>query len=292
MKRLFYQHIFFLCVVVGIVITLPTSFADDFDGWIDEEELGTQDENAEKNSQTEFEYEPGERRKYNKCLANFNRGKECHELLDKLCNQIDNKNIECRLLRVEQCHKKNKKHQTKQEKTCEHGAHYGPCYGIFTRCRPQEEFACKQTNYQERYCAYYKWQYCRNEIGMANGEFKSKDCRVFHNKEMIKFYERKISKALIWEPRGENNIEQSLASKKQQRNQMVQQIEQIQKQEKSLQGLIKEKIFAKFSSEIKKQQQVLKKRKRQLRKQIHQINIKINEYSYMGGLCKELGPYD
>lgn len=282
MKRLFYQHIFFLCVVVGIVITLPTSFANYFDH--------LSDDTAEKKQQTEFEYEPGERLQYNKCLVNFNRGKKCHDLVDRLCNRIDNKNIECRLLRVEQCHKKNKKHQTKQEKTCEHGAHKGPCYGIIKTCRHQEYFACKQTNYQERYCAYYKWQYCKNEIGKAaNGEFKSKDCRVFHNKEMIKFYEREISKALIWNPRGENNIEQSLALMKQQRNQMRKQMEDIEKQEKS--GNF-EKIARNFIPEIKKQQKALKKRKRQLRKQIREINIKINEYSYMGNLCKELGPYD
>ncbi|MDM8558415.1 hypothetical protein [Candidatus Parabeggiatoa sp. HSG14] len=289
MKRLFYKLIFCLWLLMGIAVSLPVTFADD---WIEEQnkQQDKQDENAEKIPQTPFDYERGERLQYNKCLANFNRGKKCHALLDRLCNRINNQNLECRLLRVEQCHEKNRKHQTKAEKTCEHGAHQGPCYGIVKKCRSQEYYACKETNYQERYCAYYKWQYCRQKVGMVDGQFKSKDCRAFHNKEMIKFYERKISKALRWEPRGENNIEQSLASMKQQRNQMVQQIEAIEKQEESLQGLIKE-IAASFIPEIEKQQKSLKKRKKQLRKQIREISIKIREYSYMGGLCEELGPY-
>ncbi|MEN8215026.1 MAG: hypothetical protein ABFS56_01325 [Pseudomonadota bacterium] len=235
-----------------------------------------------------FVYEPGESRLHNKCLANFNRGKKCHALLNRLCNRIQNKNTECRILRVEQCHKKHRKAQTKAEKICEHGSHKAPCYGISKKCRYEEHKACTETNYQLRFCAYYKWQYCRRIVGKQNGEFQTKDCRVFHNKEMIKFYERKISKALQWQPRGENNIEQSLALKKAQRQQMREQLRQIKKQEKSLQGLIGE-MAEQFVSELRKQQRELKKQKRQLRDKISKLNKQIDEYAYMGGLCKKLG---
>ncbi|RKZ87352.1 MAG: hypothetical protein DRR19_13745 [Candidatus Parabeggiatoa sp. nov. 1] len=236
-----------------------------------------------------FIYAPGEHRLHNKCLVNFNRGKKCHALLDKLCNRIQNKNTECRLLRVEQCHKENRAHQTDAERTCEQGSHAGPCYGINNQCGFQEYLACQEANYQLRFCPYYKWQYCRRKVGMENGQFKSKDCRVFHNQEMIKFYERKISKALRWQPRGENNIEHSLALMKAQREQMRQQIEAIEKQEESLQALIGE-VGKNWDQKITEQQRRLKKQKRQRWAKIRNLSILIDEYSYMGGLCDALGP--
>jgi len=284
MKRLFDQ--LSLWLVIGMTISLPVTLADDFGGLLDD----NPNDRADQTPPMAFVYEPGERLRYDKCLANFNRGKKCHALLDRLCNRIQNKNTECRLLRVEQCHQENRQHQTKAEKSCEHGAHQQPCYGIAQKCRQQEFLACKKTNYQERYCSYYKWQYCRKEVGMVDGQFKSKACRVFHNNEMIKFYEGQISKALRWEPRGDNNITQTLALMTQQRNQMSQQIEAIKKQRESLQDLLQQ-VIASFIPKIKKQQQNLQKQQQQLGEKIRQITIKINEYSYMGKLCQELGPY-
>lgn len=286
MKPFSYPSIIFFWYLIGIISTLSITpiFADDFF------EVPKQNDNKSEEKQSAFIYEPGERRLHNKCLANFNRGKKCHALLDKLCHRIQNNNIECRLLRVEQCHKNNRQHQTSAEKTCEHGSHTQPCYGIHNKCGFQEYLACKQTNYQLQYCPYYKWQYCRNKVGMENGQFKSKDCRIFHNKEMIKFYERKIRKALRWEPRGENNIAQSLAMMKTQRQHKYQQLATIKQQQESLAGLM-EAVAKNLVPKLEAQQEKLKAQKRQLWNQIRQLTIQIDEYSYMGGLCKELGGY-
>jgi hypothetical protein len=234
-----------------------------------------------------FVYESGERLLYHKCLANFNRGKKCHALLDKLCQRIQNQNTECRLLRVEHCHQKNRKHQTTAEKTCEHGAHTGPCYGIHKTCAFQEALACQQTHYQLAYCPYYKWQFCRKKVGLEKGQFKSKDCRIFHNQEMIRFYERKIRQALRWEARGENQIAQSLVMMNTQRRQMYKQLAEIQKAKQDSLALL---ILENFVPRLKKQQEALKAQERALLKKIREITRKIEDYSYMGGLCQALGP--
>ncbi len=283
-KLLFFN--LFLTVIISVLSVNPV-VAENF---LDEPSKHDELSEEKAKQQKAFVYEQGESRLHNKCLANFNRGKACHALLNRLCNRIQNKNTECRLLRVEQCHKNYRKDQTKAEKTCKHGSHDDPCYGINQKCQYEEWFACKETNYQLRFCPYYKWQYCRGVVGKQNGEFKTKDCRVFHNKEMIKFYERKISKALQWQPRGENNIEQSLVLMKAQRRQMREQLAKIKKQEKSLQGLIG-KLAGKFVKKLKKQQRELKKQKRRLRDKIRKLNKQIDEYAYMGGLCKKFGPY-
>lgn len=160
-----------------------------------------------------FVFEGREQVAYAQCRANFGRGEGCTDLMHRLCSRIGYKNLECLRLQVEECHDKNWTEQTEAEEKCVKGQHVEPCYGIHKVCSGHEEAYCKRVNYSDRFCPYYRWIACRKEAG-GSSNFVSKDCRLFHNKEMIKFHENKIEEALSWDARGENNAKYFLEAVK------------------------------------------------------------------------------
>lgn len=234
-----------------------------------------------------------ERREKSRCEWNFYRGEACEQLLNTMCLRINNNNVECLRYRVEKCHDNYRgSKEFEEEAGCEKGSHVQHCYGDFKHCGSEQTRYCEATNYQARYCTHQRWQYCRNEIGVNNstGEFKSVECRVFNNQELIRWNNDQIDKKLLWLPRGENQIRSKTEDLDQKIKDINNQIRKAEDQLNSWQGQLAE-IIGSVSSSLKKQIEALKENIEKMKKQRDLWVNERKEYRYMGNICEAYTPY-